>query len=181
MLDGQQEASAALRIHLRLLEQERQRLGRQIESVKTTLRKQETGEQLMTQEAFDGFDHTRYEDEVAERWGRQAYEQGDQWWRSLSAAEQQSFQQQQLEIAKAYAQANQAGASADSDQVQAITRRHHGWLSITTHPTRGSFVGLGQMYVEDPRFAANYDRYVPGTALLVRGAMAAYAERHLGE
>jgi hypothetical protein len=38
-----------------------------------------------TIEIFDGFDHTRYEDEVVERWGRAAYEQGERWWSSLSA------------------------------------------------------------------------------------------------
>lgn len=35
------------------------------------------------------------------------------------------------------------------------------------------------MYVDDPRFTANYDKYGEGTASLVRDAMKVYAERNL--
>ncbi len=179
VLEGQQDVAAALRTHLWLLEQERLRIGRQIESVRTTLRKKEGGEQLMAEEAFDGFDHTQYEGEVTERWGRKAYEKGDRWWRSLTAQDKRAFQQRHLDIAKDFAEAHLAGKSADSDEVQAITQRQYEWLSITTSPTRDHFVGLGRMYVDDPRFTVNYDRHSPGTALLVRDAMRVYAERHL--
>jgi DNA-binding transcriptional MerR regulator len=179
VLDGQRDTAAALRTHLALLEQERERIGRQIESVKTTLRKTEEGEPLMAEEVFDGFDHTRYEQEVTERWGREAYEKGDRWWRSLSDAEKNAFQQQQLDIAADFGRAHLAGRPADSDEVQAITQRQFEWLSITTNPTKEYFVGLGEMYVADPRFTANYDRHGEGTAAFIRDAMKVYAERNL--
>ena len=179
VLDGQRDPATALRTHLALLEQERQRIGRQIESVRTTLRKTEGGEELMAEEVFDGFDHTRYEQEVTERWGREAYERGDRWWRSLSDTEKRSFQQRQVDIAADYGRALRAGKSADSDEVQAITRRHVDWLSVTTTPTRDYLIGLGEMYVADPRFTATYDVNGAGTAAFVRDAMKVYAERHL--
>ena len=179
VLGGQRDPAAALRTHLELLEFERQRIGRQIESVKTTLRKTEGGEQLMAEEAFDGFDHTQYEQEVTERWGREAYEQGDRWWRSLSEEEKEAFQRQQLDIAKDFATAKAAHKSAGSDEVQAIARRQVEWLSITTTPTKDHIIGLGEMYVADPRFTAHYDRYGRGTSVLVRDAMKVYAERNL--
>jgi MerR family transcriptional regulator, thiopeptide resistance regulator len=181
ILDSQQDTSAALRTHLDLLEAERKRIGRQIESVKTTLRKSERGEQLMPEEAFDGFDHTRYEEEVTRRWGREAYEKGDRWWRSLSAEDKAAFQRQQQEIAADYGRAQQAGKAPDSAEVQAITRRHVEWLSITTTPTKEYLIGLGEMYVTDPRFTANYDQHGTGTAVLVRDAMRAYADQNLSE
>lgn len=181
VLEGQQDPAVALRLHLELLEQERRRIGRQIESVRTTLRKTQGGELLMTEEAFDGFDHTQYEQEVTERWGREAYQRGDGWWRSLTEAEQQAFQQQHLDIAKDFGGAHRAARSADSHEVQALTRRLHDWLSITTSVTKGYFVGLGEMYVDDPRFAVNYDQHEPGTAALVRDAMEIYAERNLSD
>lgn len=179
ILDGHRDTAPALRTHLELLEAERHRIGRQIESVRTTLRKTEEGEHVMPEEAFDGFDHTRYEREVTERWGRDAYETGDRWWRSLPDAEKQAFQQQQLDIATDFGRAHVAGASPDSDEVQAITRRQVEWLSITTTPTKDHVVGLGEMYVADPRFRANYDQHGEGTAVLVRDGMRIYAERHL--
>ncbi|MEU2434388.1 MerR family transcriptional regulator [Streptomyces sp. NPDC007861] len=179
VLEGQRDTAAALRTHLRLLEQERERIGRQIASVRTTLDRTERGEELMAEEVFDGFDHTRYEAEVTERWGREAYEKGDRWWRSLSAAEKQEFQDRQAGIARDFAQARKDGLAPDSEEAQAIARRHIEWLSVTVTPTKPYVIGLGEMYVADPRFTANYDRHGEGTAVFVRDAMKVYAERNL--
>ncbi|KAF4405560.1 MULTISPECIES: MerR family transcriptional regulator [Streptomyces] len=183
VLAGQRDTAAALRTHLALLEQERERIGRQIESVRTTLRKTEEGGALMAEEMFDGFDHTRYEEEVTRRWGRAAYEDGDRWWRSLTEEQKKEFQQEQEDIATDYARAHRAGSAPDGDEAQDITRRHHAWLSITTPggPSKGHFTGLGEMYVADPRFTAHYDRKGAGTAEFIRDAMKVYAERHLSD
>ncbi|MER7625019.1 MerR family transcriptional regulator [Streptomyces sp. NPDC126503] len=179
VLEGQRDTSAALRTHLRLLEQERERVGRQIEAVRTTLHKTERGEELMAEEVFDGFDHTRYEVEVTERWGRDAYERGDRWWRSLSDAEKKAFMDEQKDIARGFAAAARAGLAPDSEEAQALARRHCDWLSATTAPSKEYVIGLGQMYVDDPRFTANYDRHGEGTAILVRDALKVFAERNL--
>ncbi|MGC4876208.1 MerR family transcriptional regulator [Micromonospora sp. DT43] len=180
VLDGEREPTAALRTHLRLLLRERERIGRQIESVRTTLRKMEGGEQLMAEEVFDGFDHTQYEQEVTQRWGREAYQRADQWWRSLSDADKKAFQQRQLDIAADFGRAHEAGIPVESDEVQAITQRLYDWLSLTTEPvTKEYFVNLGEMYVADPRFTANYDVHGDGTAIFIRDAMKVYAERKL--
>ncbi|MFD9213418.1 MerR family transcriptional regulator [Streptomyces sp. NPDC087659] len=180
-LEGQRDTAAALRTHLRLLEQERERIGRQIASVRTTLDRTEKGEELMAEEVFDGFDHTRYEEEVTERWGREAYEKGDRWWRSLSAQEKRDFQDRQVAIARDFGQALRDGLAPDGDEAQDIARRHCEWLSETVTPTRSYVIGLGEMYVADARFTANYDRHGEGTAVFVRDAMKVYAERHLGD
>ncbi|WP_030760215.1 MerR family transcriptional regulator [Streptomyces griseus] len=179
VLEGQRDTSAALRTHLALLQQERERIGRQIEAVRTTLHKTERGERLMAEEVFDGFDHTRYEAEVTERWGRDAYEKGDRWWRSLGEAEKKEFLETQTGIARDFGAAAAAGLAPDSDEVQELARRQHAWLSVTTTPTKEYLIGLGQMYVDDPRFARNYDRHGEGTAVLVRDALTVWAERNL--
>ncbi|MER6995163.1 MerR family transcriptional regulator [Streptomyces sp. NPDC000410] len=179
VLEGQRDTTAALLTHLRLLEQERERIGRQIASVRTTLDRTERGEELMAEEVFDGFDHTQYEQEVTERWGRDAYEKGDRWWRSLSAAEKRAFQEQQAAIARDFGKAAKAGLAPDGDEAQEIARRQCEWLSGTSAPTKSYVIGLGEMYVADPRFTANYDRHGEGTAVFVRDAMKVYAERHL--
>jgi DNA-binding transcriptional MerR regulator len=177
VLDGQRDTAAALESHLRLLEAERARIDRRIASVRTTLRKTRNGEPLMPDEALDGFDHTQYEREVTERWGGDAYQRGDRWWRSLSDAEKREFQQTQLDIAADFGAAARAGLAADSAEVQAITARHVRWLSATTDPTPGYLSGIGRMYVDDERFGRNYDRHAPGTAVLVRDALQVYADR----
>ncbi|MGH3951924.1 MAG: MerR family transcriptional regulator [Pseudonocardiaceae bacterium] len=182
ILEGQRDTAAALRTHLRWLEAERRRIARQIESVRTTLRKTEGGEQLMAEEVFDGFDHTQYKDEVIERWGKDAYESCNTWWRSLSDAEKTSFQQEQLDIAQDFGAALRDGKPADGDEVQVTARRQHDWISVGwqgTRPTAEQFASLGEMYVADPRFTANYDVHGEGTAAFIRDAMKVYAERNL--
>ncbi|WP_103353935.1 MerR family transcriptional regulator [Amycolatopsis sp. CA-128772] len=174
VLDGQRDSAAALETHLELLEREQRRIGRQIESVRTTLRKLKGGEQLMAAEVFDGFDHTRYEEEVTSRWDSDAYRRGDQWWRSLSADEKQAHQQEQRDIAAAFGAAS--GLAPGSDEVQAITRRLHQWLKpAVSSVSAGYFAGLGQLYVDDPRYG-----FEGATAEFVRDAMKIYAERNLG-
>ncbi len=177
VLNGsRQDTAAALRTHLDLLEQERLRIERKIKSVTTTLRKTEAGEPLMAEEVLDGFDQTQYEQEVTDRWGRDAWERGDRWWRSLSQAEKDAYQRQQIGIAKDFAAAHLAGKPAGGQETQQIARRHFEWLSITGVPSKERVIGLGEMYVADTRFAANYDRYGEGTAGYVRDAMKIYAE-----
>ncbi|MFI6870944.1 MerR family transcriptional regulator [Nocardia sp. NPDC050406] len=180
VLAGEQDPAAALRTHLELLRQEQDRLARQIASVHTTLRKTEAGEPLMADEVFDGFDHTQYKDEVIERWGKDAYEQGDRWWKSLSDADKKAFMQTHLDIAADYGRAHAAGTPVDSDEVQAIVQRHYDWLGITQKTVaKEYFLGLGEMYVADPRFAVNYDKHGEGTAEYVRDAMKVFAEARL--
>ncbi|MFE7128855.1 TipAS antibiotic-recognition domain-containing protein [Streptomyces sp. NPDC057617] len=179
VLDGQQDTAAALRAHLGLLERERERIERLIASVRTTLHKTATGEELMAEEVLDGFDHTRYEQEVTERWGREAYEKGDRWWRSLSEQERKEFQDRHETIARDWGRAKEAGLAPDSDEAQDIARRHCAWLSVTVETTKSYVIGVTKMYVDDERFTAAYDKYRKGTAVLVRDAMKVYAERHL--
>lgn len=136
----------------------------------------------MAQEVFDGFDHTHYKDEVTERWGAEASESSDAWWRSLPDADKEDFGHQHLDIAADYGRAMAAGRRADSDVVQAIVHRHYGWVALGwqgREPSAAAFTGLGEMYVADPRFAQNYDRHGEGVAAFVCDAMTVYAERNL--
>ena len=79
VLDGETEDAKALVSHLRWLRGEKERLDRQIASVERTILTMEEGEQLMAEEMFEGFDHTEHRAEVEERWGAQAYADGDRW------------------------------------------------------------------------------------------------------
>ncbi|MFF4946588.1 MerR family transcriptional regulator [Streptomyces rubiginosohelvolus] len=181
VLEGQRDTAVALRAHLRLLEQEQARIGRQIASVRTTLHKTQEGMELMAAEVFDGFDHTAHEQEVTERWGRDAYEEGDRWWRSLGDAEKKAFQDEHEAIARDWGRAREAGLTADGPEAQELARRHCTWLSSAKEPSRSYVIGLGEMYVADPRFGKNYDRYGDGTAAFVRDALTVYAHHRLSD
>jgi DNA-binding transcriptional MerR regulator len=179
VLAGQQETAAALRTHLELLEQERERIGRQIAAVRTTLDKTTRGVQLMPEEVLDGFDHTQYEQEVTERWGREAYVNGDRWWRSLTDEEKRDFKERQEAISRDFVAAFESGKTAEDDEVRDIARRHCEWLSGPVPVSRSYVIGLGELYVADPRFTALYDQHAEGAAVFIRDALKVYAERHL--
>jgi DNA-binding transcriptional MerR regulator len=182
-LDGQAEHAVALTAHLEWLRSERDRIERQIVSVRTTIEKLRGGEQLMAEEMFDGFDHTQYKEEVEERWGKEAYASGDRWWRGLSAAEKAEFVTAQKTLAGDWARAAQAGTDPAGDEAQALAQRHYEWITVGWQgkaPNAEQLTGLGEMYVADPRFAANYEA-TPGDggAEFVRDALREYATRNL--
>ena len=185
VLDGQRDDAQALTNHLHWLQQEKERLDRQIASVEITILKMEGGEQLMAEEMLNGFDHTRYRDEVEQRWGTEAYADSDRWWRSMTKAEQGEWMQRQKRLAADWREAAAAGEEPAGAAAQALAQRHADWLGSIRgtpgaelgRPAKEYFVGLGDMYVADERFAANYG----GTegASFVRDAMRVYAEANL--
>jgi hypothetical protein len=91
------------------------------------------------------------------------------------------FQRRLNDIAKGFAEALSAGEPATGNKAQALTQRQFDWLSTTKPPTKSHFIGLGQLYVDDPRFTVNYDKHGVGTAKFVRDAMKFYAEQNLSD
>jgi hypothetical protein len=71
------------------------------------------------------------------------------------------------------------GRPADDPDVQATIARQHAWIENFYPCSADIFRGLGQMYVDDPRFTATYDKVRPGLAVFMRDAMAYYAEHSL--
>ncbi|TBN58008.1 MerR family transcriptional regulator [Glaciihabitans arcticus] len=184
VIEGQADDARALATHLRWLQREKERLDRQIASVEVTISKMEGGEQLMAEEMFNGFDHTQYRDEVEERWGKMAYADSAEWWRSKSTTEKAEWMSRHEALAADWIAAAQAGLDPSGAEAQALAARHADWLSGIagtprngSRPTKEYFVGLGEMYVADDRFAANYG----GTegAGFVRDAMRVYADANL--
>ena len=179
VLDREIDEADALRAHLGWLEQEQRLLDRRILSVQSTITTLEGTGQLMADKMFDGFDHTQYKEEVEQRWGRDAYAASDAWWRSQSAEDRAEWMTRQKQLAADWIAAAGSGVPAEGPEAQALARRQFEWLrgipgtpGDANGPSREYFVGLGEMYVADERFAVNYGG-VEG-ATFVRDAM-----RHL--
>jgi MerR family transcriptional regulator, thiopeptide resistance regulator len=181
----QTDAVIALGRHLEWLAQEQERLARQMASVRQTIETLKGGGDMVAEKMFDGFDHTRYKNEVEERWGKDAYAKGDAWWRGMGAAEQQEWKSRAESLGRGWIAAAASGAAPDAAEAQDLARRHVEWLaSIPGTPAserggdlKGYVIGLADMYVADARFAANYGG--EAGAGLVRGALRIYAEKHL--
>jgi len=141
-----------------------ERLQRQRASIARAIAVYRSGGVLVPEKIFDGFDHAEHQEEVQERWGAQAYASGDQWWRSMSEAERADWQAQSRLLNDAWAQAAALGIDPASDQAQQLAARQNAWLAaIPGTPGAGTgdaesdyLLGLGELYVHDERFAANY-------------------------
>lgn len=69
----------------------------------------------------------------------------------------------------------------EGDVVQAIVARHRAWLGDGTQgkPVSNEYLlGLGEMYVADPRFRGNYDVHGEGAAEYILEAFRAYVAAH---
>lgn len=181
VLDEEQDETAALRRHLARLHDEQDRLARQVASVERTIAAREGGAPLMPEEMFDGFDHTRYEQEVTQRWGAEAYRAGDTWWRGMDDEERTAWKDRAAALTSGWVAAAQAGTAPGSTQAQELAARHVAWLgSIPGTPGHGTapvveyVLGLAETYVTDERFAATYGG--PDNASFVRDSLRVWAE-----
>jgi DNA-binding transcriptional MerR regulator len=186
VLSRSAEQAEALHAHLDWLRREQDRLALQIAAVEDTLNRLEGGEQLMAENMFNGFDHTQYQDEVEERWGKDAYAKGDSWWRSMTDAERSEWKARSAALGSDWIAAAESGIPADSEEAQALARRHVEWLASipgTPGAVKEYVTGLGEMYVADERFAVNYASANAADpragARFVRDALAVYADRNL--
>ena len=185
VLDHEPEAEKALARHLDWLRQEQDRLARQVASVRQTIEALKVGGEIMAEKMFDGFDHTQYKDEVEQRWGKEAYANGDSWWRAMGPAEREAWKQQSQQLGSDWIAAAESGVAPDSAAAQELARRQVAWLAgIPGTPAaasggdvKGYVTGLGEMYVADPRFAAHYGG--DAGAAFVRDALRIYAAEHL--
>ena len=128
----------------------------------------------MAEDMFTGFDHTQYKEEVEQRWGADAYAKSDAWWTSMSADEQAAWKEQLATLNADWADAANRGIDPSGDEARALVERQVAWLdSIPGTPqSTDYYVGLGEMYVADERFAKNYGG-VQG-ATFVRDALRGY-------
>jgi len=155
---------ALLARHLKSLQTKADGIQRMIRATQHTLENSKKGKGTQMSDMFDGFDHTQYKDEVEERWGSETYQASDKWWRSMGEQERKDWGQRSKDLIQDWKDAADSSLDPAGPQAQALAKRQQDWLgSIPGTPGYGTGVvpaeyllGLAEMYVADPRFAANY-------------------------
>jgi DNA-binding transcriptional MerR regulator len=185
ILDQRRDPIATLRRHYERLLQERDRLGVVARTVARTIGELENKEGIpgMTnvnrpENLFEGFDPTQYNTEARERWPEQ-WEQSKQFTDTLSAGDTAQMQREATAAMIRMADLMAAGTDVGDAAVQCEVDSAYQCVCQTWTPTATAFKNLGQMYVQDPRFAATYDKIAPGLAGYYRDAMAVYADTQL--
>jgi DNA-binding transcriptional MerR regulator len=176
------ERLQALHDQRRLLETQRARLAVLVQTIdKTIQRIREEKPMLSDQELYAGFSQDeieRYKREARERYGVEIVEQTEQRVRELSAAEWESVQREGADLAEALA--GHMDKPADSPVVQALIDRHHKWIENFYPAPAEVYAGLGQLYTEDDRFRAFYDKFQVGLADFIKAGIDHYCQTALG-
>ena len=132
----------------------------------------------MTQVESQVFDNDPYAQEAQERWPDK-YHESQQRLAKLTKSEQQAVFEQMEANNKMLAQLKKSGAEPQSELVQEEIAKHYQWLSNFWIADQQAYIALGEMYVNDPRFTATYDKYEPGLARFMSAAMTAWALANL--
>ncbi|WP_284141433.1 MerR family transcriptional regulator [Virgibacillus sp. LDC-1] len=168
----------ALRVQRKMLIDKRKRIDQMITTINQTIQCEEGEIEMTDKERFAGIDfrHNPYEEEARQRWGDTAVEQSKKKIASMGEEEQQEMAQAFDAIYKKLATVRDE--PADSEKAQAYIEEWFLYLNQLGSYSLEAFKGLGQMYVDDPRFTKNIDKYGDGLAEFMKNAMAVYAERN---
>ncbi|MEU3353510.1 MerR family transcriptional regulator [Streptomyces sp. NPDC037389] len=193
VLDSQVDRLAALREHYARLLGERDRLETLVRTVGRTIAELEEGkdDNGMTkinrpENLFEGFgtadteiEAAEIEAEVRERWPRQ-WEQSRQAVEAMTAEDTERWQREVTSRMIRMAEFMVAGVPVADPAVQAEVEVHYQGVCGFWTPNACAYKGVGQTYVDDPRFRANFDRIAEGLAVYQRDAMVVYADARLG-
>lgn len=117
----------------------------------------------------------QYAREAAERWGNtEAFLESREKHTQYTPEQESQINAEMEEIFRAF------GACGDPAGEEARTLVKRWQAHITKYHyncTDGILACLGQMYVNDPRFRENLDKYGPGTAQKISDAIAAYCRK----
>ncbi len=180
------DQAETLRLHRKWLLAERDRFQQLVDTVSRTIEELEGGDMVNAKSMdhwFEGFDSAKQADlqeEARQRWGAAEVDAANEhvkgksadWWKEQGAAWTAQL--------GALIELIDTGRAPDDPETLDVIDGHYRWLSggFWT-PNRESYTGLGDVYADDPRFRANFDKSDPRLAEFLRAAMAAYAQARL--
>jgi MerR family transcriptional regulator, thiopeptide resistance regulator len=171
------DRAATLREHHHRLLAERDRLDRLARTVARTLDTLEEGSTMSADELYEGFDHTRYDQEARERWGDPVVDRSTARWESMTEDQRRAHLAEGEAVSRELADLLAAGVPAQDPRTRPAVVRHHRWVGLFWTPDPEAYRNLGAMYADDPRFAATYDAVAPGLATYLRDAVHAHADQ----
>ncbi len=169
----------ALITHKALLQEKQQRLQRLIASVDRSIDALERGVAMEKDTMFDGFDASKmeeYREEARAKYGKEIVDESYRRVAHHTKDDWAKFKAESQSIVEALASLMERDPSDPAVQEQ--IDRH--FRQINDHfytPTPEVYRGLGDLYISDSRFTANYDTVRPGLAAFMREAMRVYADR----
>ncbi len=168
----------SLRRQRELVARDLERLAATARALDTALAAYDQGIEMEATKMFEDFDPSEYEDEARDRWGdTHAYRESERRTAGYGEREWAEIRAEAEGIADEFAGLMAAGEPAGGERARAVAERHRQHMTRWFYPVSTEMHrNLAEMYVTDPRFAANYDKLAPGLAAYVRAAVLTNAD-----
>ena len=177
------DGAKALREHREKLLERRQQLDSLIANVDKTIALTEGRMKMSNKEKFEGFkkkmiddNEQKYGKEIREKYGKEQVEQSNAKFMNLTEEQYREFERLGEQLTETLREAFATGDPA-GELAQKAADLHRQWLSYTWGQySKEAHAGVAQMYVDDERFTAYYDKEQPGTAKFLRDAIYIYTD-----
>jgi DNA-binding transcriptional MerR regulator len=169
------DVETALRSHREALQGRVERLKRLIQTVDNTIDHLKGNETMNAKGLFEGFseeEQEKYAQEAEQLYDPETVKASNRKWKSYSPAQKEHILTEGKAIYSDLAAAMPRGA--ENPEVQIIIARWHQHIQNFWSPNDEQLLGLADLYNDDPRFKANYDKIDPKLAGFMREAVKVY-------
>jgi len=174
------EASALVEHREKLLDK-REQIDRLIANVEKTIALTEGRINMTDKEKFEGFkqkmiddNEKQYGKEIREKYGNDTVEKSNKKLKGMTEEQFEALTNLEKQVKETLVEAFKTGDPA-GDLAQKAADLHKQWLTYSwPQYSKEAHAGLAQMYVDDERFTAYYDKEQPGTAIFLRDAILIY-------
>ncbi|NWQ44409.1 MerR family transcriptional regulator [Bacillus sp. EB106-08-02-XG196] len=175
------DRAKALREHREKHLEKKERLDLLIANVDKTIALTEGRITMSNKEKFEGFKKKMVEDnekkygkEIREKYGKESVEASNAKVMNMTEEQYQEVTALAEQLHTTLAEAFKSG-DPEGELAQKAADLHKQWLTYYWKEySKEAHAGLAQMYVDDERFTAYYDKEQPGTAVFLRDAIHIY-------
>ncbi|HEY5271140.1 MAG TPA: MerR family transcriptional regulator [Anaerolineales bacterium] len=167
----------ALRSHKEALQGRIERLKRLLQTVDNTIDHLKGNESMNAKGLFEGFseeEQEKYALEAEQMYDPETVRASNRRWKAYPPAEKERILTEGKAIYTDLMEAMPKGAA--SADAQALIARWHQHMQYFWSPNDEQLKGLADMYNDDPRFRANFDKMHPKLAGFMRDAVKVYVK-----
>ena len=162
----------ALESHKVELAKRIERLERLVRTVENTIQHVKGQKEMSKRQLFQAFsdeEQAEYEKEIAEKYDPATVKESQRKWKSYTVVEKQRIGEEGNDITEALLNAMPKGPA--SPEAQAAMKRWREYIGYFWVPNDEQFAGLIDLYNDDPRFKANFDKVDTGLAVFMKEAV----------
>ncbi len=175
------DGTDALREHREKLLEKREQLNMLIANVDKTIAATEGRIKMSNKEKFEGFkqkmideNEKKYGKEIREKYGDETVDKSNKKLKDMTEEQYAELEKLGRDVIETLSKAFETGDPA-GELAQKAADLHRQWLSYSwSSYSKEAHAGLAQMYVDDERFTAYYDKNQPGLAAFLRDAILIY-------